>query len=580
MIPRPIGIDLRPRGLIIPLRVSTSPLASLERIHRRYGEGEAERKLRLLKTLARARLPSAAAVHRLHEVLCFLRAYPDGPEILERVEAMLAAFDRRADLRRYADSLQDGGIAGTPIVYRFFFETARWLVRRWPERLRVVWDELEAPERLERALALFVLAAETPGLDELDLGLRAWVERLKGPIETDAAFLVRRFEALDADPLVRQFLYEDIGFWLRLSPGPDTPARTSAKIPRRRIHWQTIPLSRSRPDLLAKGSRPPLSVRSVSHAEGQRLIDVAREAMVTRSRDLDAFAYGSPDDVRRVDCGEGLELVAIGVVPERRLLLEAVYAFLTLKNGVPIGYVLNSALFRSAEIAYNVFDTYRGAEAAPIYGRVLALVRHLFGADTFTIFPYQLGDGNDEALSSGAWWFYQKLGFRPREEKVTKLMNRELGRMRRDPRHRSSIATLRLLSRKNLYLQTAGEQEDVIGILPLANVGLAVTDTVARRFGADRERAAEETSKEAMERLGVRSFRGFSRGERLSWRSWAPLVACLPEVERFDARERGALVEIIRAKGGRRESDFVRKFDEHFPLRRAIGRLAASVDVD
>ncbi len=83
-----------------------------------------------------------------------------------------------------------------------------------------------------------------------------------------------------------------------------------------------------------------------------------------------------------------------------------------------------------------------------------------------------------------------------------------------------------------------------------------------------------------MERLGVRSLRGFSPGERLSWRSWAPLVACLPGVERFDARERGALVEIIRAKGGRRESDFVRKFDEHLSLRRAIGRLAASIEVD
>ena len=46
--------------------------------------------------------------------------------------------------------------------------------------------------------------------------------------------------------------------------------------------------------------------------------------------------------------GDGLELAAIGMVPKRRLLLEAVYGFLTLKNGVPIGYVLNSALFGSS----------------------------------------------------------------------------------------------------------------------------------------------------------------------------------------------------------------------------------------
>jgi hypothetical protein len=561
---------------------STSALTALEKIHRRYGSGEAERKLRLLRTLARSRLPSAAAVHRLHETLCFLLAYPDGPEILERVESMLAAFGRRADLKEHAESLQDSGIAGTTILYRFFFETAQWLARRWPGQLHVDWDELESPERLERALSLMVLASETPGLDELDLGLRDWVERLEGPRtrETDASFLVRRFAALDAGPHVRQFLYEDIGLWLRLGPGADTPSRTRARAVRGRVHWQRSPLSGSRPELRTEVMRPPLSVRSVSRTEGARLIDVAREAMVTRSRDLDAFAYGSADDVRRVDFGEGLELVAIGVVPERRLLLEAVYGFLTLKNGVPIGYVLSSALFRSAEIAYNVFDTYRGAEAAPIYGRVLALVRHLFGADTFTIFPYQLGDDNDEALESGAWWFYQKLGFRPREGAAGKLMNRELARMRRKPGHRSSITTLRVLSRENLYFHTGAGRKDVIGLLPLANVGLAVTDYVARRFGADRERAEEEASKDAMARLGLRSLRGFSRGERLAWRSWAPLVARLPEVERFDADERSALVEVIRAKGGRRESDFVRRFDEHLPLRRAIRRLATSVERD
>jgi hypothetical protein len=92
--------------------------------------------------------------------------------------------------------------------------------------------------------------------------------------------------------------------------------------------------------------------------------------MVTRARDLDAFSYADPRDVRLVDCGDGLVFACVGVRPERRLLLESVYAFLTLKNGVPIGYVLSSALYGSAEIAYNVFETWRGAEAGRVYGRV------------------------------------------------------------------------------------------------------------------------------------------------------------------------------------------------------------------
>ena len=140
-------------------------------------------------------------------------------------------------------------------------------------------------------------------------------------------------------------------------------------------------------------------------------------------------------------------------MPERRLLLEAVYGFLTLKNGVPIGYVLASALYRSSEIAYNVFETYRGGESSPIYGRVLACVRHLFGADAFTIFPYQLGDGNDEGLRSGAWWFYQKLGFEPRAAEARRVLARELARIKVDPRHRSDLATLKRLAAHNVFWQ-------------------------------------------------------------------------------------------------------------------------------
>jgi len=558
--------------------MGTTTLRSLERIHRRYGNDLGARKLRLLARLSEDRLPTAASVHRLHEVLCFLHAYPDDATVLECVERMLGDFDRRRDLRRHAGALQDSGIAGTPTVYRFFFETAQWLAARWPERLTVRWADLEAPDRLERALSLLVTPAEQAGLDEIAFPLKEWVRRLKNGAEGDGAFLVRRFAALAADPFIRQYLYETLGFWLRLEAGPDTPSRTRAKLPRRTIHWQRGPVTGPRPDLLAELKRPPLSVRTVSPRQAERLLDMAREAMVTRSRDLDAFAYGSREDVRLVDCGGGLEFVAIGQVPERRLLCEAVYGFLTLKNGVPIGYVLNSALYGSAEIAYNVFDTYRGAEAAPVYARVLAMVRHLFGADTFTIYPYQLGHENDEALESGAWWFYQKLGFRARDPEVLALMDRELERMRRTPGHRSSIGTLRRLSTVNVYLQTGRERADVIGILPLPNVGLAVTDFVAARFGADRESAARTCSRDAMRRLDLRSLRGFAEGERLAWERWAPVVCCLSGIERWSPEEKRAAVSVIRAKGGRHESEFVRRFDAHPRLRRALRRLAELVE--
>src|SRR5512143_3983614 len=187
------------------------------------------------------------------------------------------------------------------------------------------------------------------------------------------------------------------------------------------------------------------------------------------------------------------------------------------------------------------------------------MTRHLFGADTFTIYPYQLGGaGNTEGLESGAWWFYRKLGFRPRDAAARRLLARELARMRARPAHRSSLATLAELGEHNLYLRLGAARPDVMGVLPLARAVLAVTGMLARRFGTDRERAAAECAREAADRLGARPDRGWSAVER-----WAPLVTLLPGLGRWSPAERQALVEVVRAKGGRRESDFVRRFDAH-----------------
>ena len=427
-------------------------LTRLERLRTEFGAEAAGTKLDLLAALERSRLPSARAVARLHEVLCLWRAYPDNADALALVERMLEGFERRPDLRRHRRTLEDTGIAGTRVYFPFFPETAIWLARRWPGHLHVDWPNFKKEDLLDRCLQFLALWGETPGLDEEPLTCRGWVERMKGAEETDAAFLMRRFAELPLDEFVRQTLLEEIDLPLRLDPGPTTPSRTRARarLPGLRVHFQAEPMTRGRPDLRAEVRRPPPSLRAVSVARGRQLIDLARSAMVTRSRDLDVFRFGNPADVRLLDGGDGLSFVVIGVRPERRLLLEAVYGFLTLKNGVPIGYVLNSALFGSAEIAYNVFETFRGAEAGVVYGRVVAAVHHLFGADTFAIYPYQLGDGNREALDSGAWWFYQKMGFRPRDPDALRLMRAELKRMKTDPRHRSSIATLRKLAPSNV----------------------------------------------------------------------------------------------------------------------------------
>ncbi len=552
-------------------------LASLKRLEAlkfEFGSQAAEKKQDCLRALATSPLSSAAQVNRLHEVLCFMQAWPDDGAVLLEVESLLARFHRRRDLRKHVDALADTGIAGTRTHFSFYAATALWLAERCPDRLGIDWEEFENTPLLERYLSLLGSYSESLALDNVAMDLPDWINRLKGPSETDAAFVIHRLAKLTANDFLFERLYEEFDIPLIVLPGDDAPSHTRAKYEKSPVEYQTAPLDRARPSAAEEIRHPPKAPRLLSRAKGRRLIDLAHAAMATRHRDLDAFAYADPLDVSLIDDHAGLQFVLYGMLPHRRFLLETQYGYLVLKNGVPVSYGSVVSLFNSAEVAYTIFDTFRGGESARLYLRTLTMAAHLFGCDTFMIDPYQLGQDNQDALDSGAWWFYQKLGYRPRDAKLLRLMEQELAKMKRRPGHRSTIATLKRLASDNVYLNLDDQRNDVLGLLNLANVGLKITDLLATRFGSDREAGEQTLATEAAQRLAIDDFRDWTPGEKLAWRRWGPLVALLPNLEHWPAADRKALAQLIRAKGGRQELTYLLQFNAIDRLRAAVVELA------
>ncbi len=68
---------------------------------------------------------------------------------------------------------------------------------------------------------------------------------------------------------------------------------------------------------------------------------------------------------------------------------------------------------------------------------VLGAAHRVFGCERFIVNPYQFGAGNAEAIRSGAFWFYYRLGFRPVDGAIAARAAREFARLsgRRGARH-------------------------------------------------------------------------------------------------------------------------------------------------
>ena len=171
-------------------------LEQLELLREVFGVRAVSEKLTLLASLEHKSLSRSSEVERLHEMLCFMRAWPDSPKLLATVNRMLRNFDAREDLQRFAGKLANTGIAGTDIRFRFYFVTARWLASRWADALRIDWDQFDAQDQLASQLRCLTLFGERGALEQFDYDVHEWIDEMRGNGETDAEFLINRYSAL------------------------------------------------------------------------------------------------------------------------------------------------------------------------------------------------------------------------------------------------------------------------------------------------------------------------------------------------------------------------------------------------
>jgi hypothetical protein len=553
--------------------MSARSLAVLERCRDRYGADAAEVKQTLLRTLARTTLATPEQVRRLHEVLCFLRAYPDNAAVLRQVESMLAGFSRRRDLRMHHDALAYSGIAGTLTWFPFFYPTARWIAARWPGALRLDRSDTEAEQSLAKLMPALMTPIEAHALREAHLPGYEGLDRLRGR-RSDATFVIERVAAMPGTEVTREAFYDAINPSCELLPVPGVPSRTLAYFPRAPRAWQTAALPRGRPELRSEIVRAPRSIRRASAREAEALLTLAHGAMITRQRDLDSIAYGNPRDVWLVDDGGGLAFALIGMVPERRAALPALHGGLTLQNGVPIGYHQADFLGRSAAISFNTFDTFRGGASAHVFARWLAALHAFSGATSFSIEPYQLGQGNEEGIESGAWWFYTKLGFRPRARAALRLAATEVQRQRARPGHRSTPETLRRLAAHHVLFDLDPMRPAPL-LLP-TRIGLRVGAYLAELVPDDRDQALARANELALNRCGVTSLRGLSRDERVAWSRLAPLFAALPP-RGWTPAGRAELLDLARKKGAPSERSYAQASVTNLRLEHELARWSRPI---
>lgn len=555
-------------------------LTRLERArHSRPGAREAQR---LLRAAQRLELSGAAPLIRLHEAALFLRAYPHDARVLRAAERLLATFERRVarleddgeDLSAF-DAPEVAGVAGTVLGTDFSFDLVRWLLRRHPRSVRVDWDACDGEDRMRATWPAFLPLLEEEALADANVPYRRWLEAAAGRRTSDAGWIAARYEALPVSEAERAERWDSLGAPVSWKLRGPRASRTRMRRPGPRPFFHDEPLLTRRDVSLDEAFEAgPLPIRRLPRREGERVCDLAREATAARYREFYTFTHADPSSVLSAAPGRGTEIFLMGIAPERRLPLRAAYGGLVVKNGVPIGYIEGLAFLERLEIGFNMYYTFREGESAWIYAQVLRLHRDALGTTSFSIDPYQLGFENAEAIDSGAFWFYRKLGFRPTDEGVRRSVEREERKIASDAAHRSSAATLRGMVAHNLLYETPGSPRGEWDRFHVRAIGLAVNRRMRREFGGSAQRIRAASERRVAGALGIARSR-LSPLERRAFDSFALVLDLIPGLSRWTRTERDAIAAIVRAKAGRTERRYLRLLQGHSRLRGELLRLGS-----
>jgi len=582
-------------------------LTDLESAKNQFGRGAAGKVQRLLRQIGRHEFRDPKLLIRFHECLLFLRAFPQSVSLVSRVEKLLCSFHERvqrirdlgADMSVF-DDFDTSGIAGTTMQDSLNFETARWFVRRMPQSIEIAWDDYDEERAWGSSWPRCIPLLREDADVEANIPWRRWLDAARGS-RRDIEWLIRQFEQVEIGPpgevdRVRGELYDSLRIPLCWRLKDLKFSRTRNWIRPRRFYIHDAPLiARKEVSFAAELSRPGVRLRRPSQRESDWVMRTIKEIMLVRYRELYGTTLGDPQSVVRADCERAVVIYLWNLPPGRRLPLRAYVAGFTLKNGVPINYIEAIGLCEWIEVGFNTFYTFRQGETAWIYAQALRCLRAETGASVISVYPYQIGQNNDEALDSGAFWFYRKLGFRCGLPEIEKLAGTEEKKIEADAQYRTPRRTLQQLANAHMFYEIgsavgeavkkgdgSGESESGIAsgawdTFSTRNLGLRVSRRMAQEFGGSLPAMREASATEVSRALGVQINR-WTGAERRSLEEWSLVLSLIPKIGDWSAAEKRQMIEMIRSQSGPHEMHYLHLTQHHEQLRRELLRLGSQMD--
>ena len=474
-------------------------LTQLKVISNKYDVLSNENKIVCLNQLSRKSIPLNRSLIDYHNLLLFTIAHPSTSETLSLAESELirltAALKRapKKDLLRFENS----GLPFTKTLSVFTHDLLKWLHDN--KNISVSIDSFyNGTISLNDALQ-FTL----PSLEKEIAGIGYNTNELFNALKLDKKerlfFLIKEFEKLEEQPFIKDYFFNGLGMYIKLQPKTSFFSKGYNRISITEHYFHSDNLKQF--DLVELLNRKLPAQKVMMKTSLKEVTDVIKNSLTLLQRETDPVTYMDQRSFRLYELERGISIAIYGMTADRQLPLESYVGYTLFKNGLPAAYGGGWLFGKRALFGINIFEPYRGGESGYMMCQLLRVYRKAFGVDYFEVEPYQYGLGNPEGISSGAYWFYYRYGFRSLDKELNQLSSTEFEKIQAGKRYRSSAETLTRFTESNVALNMGK-----LVPLTVAEIREKITDLIAKEYAGNRSEAENDLIKNFLKKAGKQNI--------------------------------------------------------------------------
>lgn len=529
--------------------VFTEKLKQLKSLVFRFDKLSNETKAILLNDLILNVPKKKDAYLQFHHILLCMIAYPSNQAILNLVENTTSQLLQQ--LSKYPsikDKLIGTGLLHTAVECNFTYQKTKYIIQHFPNQVSI-HSASSSIETQKAVLKLILPNVEYSKIHAREKDFKSRVSEFhQSKKQTDLEWLVQTIEQSNSDSKTKAFLYNQLGVFIQWKVSSEKDSVSFLRGTQLPTYFHTTPLEKkiNLQDIIKQKLPAPVKL---SIKEKQQLIHSAKMTLFYLYRETEPFTNANEEDITLFHLDKGISIALFGSINSKRYSLESYIGYLVLKNNIPASYGGGWIFGERSQFGINILESFRGGESSLIICELLRVYHQYFKATRFVVKPYQFGLHNPEAIKTGAFWFYYKLGFRPENNELRALAKKEEDEKLKNPKYKSEASTLRKYTKSNIALMLS---EKTYPDFDSEVLSQRITNFININFDCNREKAINQCFKQLKDALNI-NIKSW-KGEDIDYAKQLSILFCTyPDSKKWMIENKNNIILMIQLKSAKTE---------------------------